>query len=188
MLGIPNYKPNFHTTAKAFKLEFEEVLQQLIGKKIERFWLLWDIKENEWLKDGPVILEIDGSRFEFTVYQLEEFSLTINSFELTEKLDWYGSGAEMPLCWKENGKSELIKNLNKRIVAINLLTYSFVSELVESGKKHETGAMLTGIEFVLEKEKDSDTEHFFSIYNGLDQNEIANIEIQQKDQIKRIKI
>ena len=176
MLGISTYKPNFHTSAKKFKNEFDQILFGLIGKKIERFWLMWDVKENEWLADGPVILEIDGKRFEFTVYQIAEFSLTINSFELSDKLDWYGSGNEMPLIWKENGKAELTKSLNKRIVGINILTYTMQTEL------------LTGIEFVLEKESEFDKENFFSIYNGLDQNELGKIEIQHENQIKRIKI
>jgi hypothetical protein len=59
---------------------------------------------------------------------------------------------------------------------------------VESGEKHESGAMLTGIEFVLEKESEIDKENFFSVFNGVDQNEMDKIEIQQEDQIKRIKI
>ncbi len=188
MLGISTYNPKFHTSAESFKSEFNKTLTELIGKKIERFWVMWDIKDNEWLTDGPIVLEIDGKRFEFTAHQMDEFSLSINSFELTDKLDWYGMGKEMPLTWKENGKSELTKNLNKPIVGINILTYNFVSEFVESGKKHETGDMLTGIEFILEKESDSDNENFFSIFNALDQNGMDKIEIQQENQIKRIKI
>lgn len=188
MLGISTYKPKFHTTAESFKNEFDKTLSQLVGKGIERFWVIWNTKEDEWLTDGPVVLEIDRKRFEFTAYQLDKFSLTINSFELTDKLDWYGMGNEMPLIWKENGKSELTKNLNKPIIGINILTYNFVSEFVESGKKHETGEMLTGIEFVLEKENESDKKNFFTIFNNLDQNGMDNIEIQQEDQIKRIKI
>ena len=188
MLGISTYKPNFHSTAESFKKEFDRILSEVIGKKIERFWVMWDTKENERLADGPIVLEINEKRFEFTAYQLDEFSLTINSFELTEKLDWYGMGDEMPLIWKENGNSELVKNLNKPIVDINILTYNFVSEFVDSGKKHETGDMLTGIEFVLEKDTDSDTENFFSIYNALDQNGMDKVEIQQENQIKRVKI
>lgn len=176
MLGISKYKPNFHTSAKEFKNEFEQILFGLIGKKIVRFWLMWDVKENEWLADGPVILEIDGKRFEFTVYQIAEFSLTISSFELSDKLDWYGSGNEIPLIWKENGNAELTKNLDKRIIGINILTYTMQTEL------------LTGIEFVLEKESEFDKENFFSIYNGLDQNELEKIEIQHENRIRRIKI
>ncbi|WP_109853445.1 hypothetical protein [Aquimarina sp. AU58] len=188
MLGIPKYEPKFHITAESFNNEFNKTLSQLIGKRIERFWIMWNTKENEWLTDGPVVLQIDGKRFEFTAHQLDEFSLTINSFELTDKLDWYGMGSEMPLIWKENGKSELTKNLNKPIIGINILEYNFVSELVESGKRHETGNMLTGIEFVFEKENESDEKNFFSIFNNLDQNGMDNIEIQQEDQIKRVKI
>ncbi len=176
MLGISTYKPNFHTSAESFKNEFDKTLSGLIGKRIERLWLMWDVKENEWLADGPVILEINGNRFEFTVYQIAEFSLTINSFELSDALDWYGSGDEMPLTWKENGKDELIKNLNKPIIGINILTYTMESEL------------LYGIEFILETESVSHLENFFCIYNGLDQNEIGKSEIQYDDQIGRLEI
>ena len=188
MLGISKYKPNFHTNADNFKNEFNQTLSDLIGKRIERFWVMWDTKRNEWLADGPIVLEIDGKRFELTAFQLDEFSLTINSFELTDKLDWYGMGDEMPLIWKENGNADLIKNLNKSIIGINILVYNFISEFTDSGNKHETGNMLTGIEFVLEKESESDTENFFSIFNALDQNGMDKFEIQQGDQIKRIKI
>jgi len=188
MLGISTYNPKFYTKAEKFKSEFDKILSELIGKTIERFWIMWDTKNNEWLADGPIVIEINGKRFEFTAYQLDEFSLTINSFELTDKLDWYGMGKEMPLVWKENGKSELTKNLKKPIIGINILTYNFVSEFVESGKRHETGDMLTGIEFVLEKESESDNENFFSIFNNLDQNGIDKVEINYENQIKRIKI
>ena len=188
MLGISNYKPKFHTTAKSFKTEFNQTLSELFGKKIEKFWIMWNTKENEWLTDGPIVLKIDGKRFEFTAYQMDEFSLTINSFELTDKLDWYGMGTEMPLIWKENGNSDLTKNLNKVITGINILTYNFLSESLETGEKYETGDMLTGIEFILEKESESDKENFFTIFNNLDQNGIDKIEINHQNQIKRIKI
>lgn len=182
MLGIPSYKPKFHSKGDSFKNEFDKILVELIGKKIDRFWLMWDIKENEWLADGPVVLEIDGNRFEFTAYQLDDFSLTINSFELSEKLDWYGSGNEMPLEWKENSKTELVKNLNKTIIEINILTYDFYEKNIESEY------ILVGLEFVLEKESESDIENFFSIYNGLDQNELKNTELRIENQIKRTEI
>jgi hypothetical protein len=182
MLGIPSYKPKFHNRGNSFKNEFEKTLIELIGKKIDRYWLMWDLNENEWLADGPVILEINGQRFEFTAYQLDDFSMTINSFELSEKLDWYGSGDEMPLEWKENPKIELSKNLNKVITEINILTYDFYQ------KNNESEYILVGIEFVFEKESESDMENYFSIYNGLDQNEVKNTELQIENQIKRIKI
>ncbi len=182
MLGIPSYKPKFHNNGKSFKNKFEKTLTELIGKKIERYWLMWNLNEDEWLADGPVIIEIIGQRFEFTAYQLDDFSMTVDSFKLSEKLDWYGSGDEMPLNWQENPKIELNENLNKAITEINILTYDFYKNNIESEY------VLIGIEFVLEKKYESDEENFFSIYNGLDQNEINNKELQIENQIKRIKI
>lgn len=175
MLGISTYKPKFYSEPEIFIKKFDKILSELIGKRIDRFWIMWNIKENEWLADGPIILEIAGKRYEFTIYQLDEFSLTINSFELTDKLDWYGLESEMPLIWKENGIAELTKNLDKPIIGINILTYSSV-------------ALLTGIEFVLEKESESDNDNFFTIYNGLDENALSTTEIQADNQINRIKI
>ena len=188
MLGISKYKPKFHTTAESFKTEFNQTLSELFGKKIEKFWVMWNTKENEWLTDGPIVLKIDGKRFEFTAYQMDKFSLTINSFELTDKLDWYGMGTVMPLIWKGNGNSDLTKNLNKVITGINILTYNFLSESLETDEKYETRDMLTGIEFILEKESESDKENFFTIFNNLDQNGIDKTEINLQNQIKRIKI
>ncbi|UUC45135.1 hypothetical protein [Flavobacterium cerinum] len=188
MLGIPNYKPNFHTSAADFKNAFNATLFELIGKRIEKFWVMWNTKQNEWFNDGPIVLEIDGKRYEFTAFQLDEFSLTIDTFNLKDKLDWYGMGDDLPLIWKENGNSDLAKNLNKNIVGINILTFNFISEDLASGEEHETGAMLNGIEFVLEKESPSDIENFFSIFNALDQNGLDKVEIRQENQIQRIKI
>ncbi|MDC8003413.1 hypothetical protein POV27_05085 [Aureisphaera galaxeae] len=182
MLGIPSFKPKFHNNAESFKNEFDKTLSELMGKKIEKFWLMWNIKKDEWLADGPVVLEIDEKRFEFTAYQLDEFSMTINSFELSEKLDWYGGGDEIPLAWKENPKAELRNSLNRTIKGINILTYDFYEE------NNESEYVLIGVEFVLEKESESDKENFFSIYNGLDQNEINNTELEVKNQIKRMEI
>ena len=188
MLGISSYNPKFHTTAESFIKEHKNVLLKLIGKKINRFWVMWKTKDDIWMADAPVVVDIENKRYEFTAYQLDEFSLTINSFELNEELDWYGMGNEMPLEWRENGKPELIKNLNKTILDIRLLTFNFISEFVESGKKHETGNMLTGIEFVFEKDDELDTENYFSIYNALDQNGIETKKIKQGNQIGRISI
>ncbi|WP_162051335.1 hypothetical protein [Pontibacter pamirensis] len=88
MLGIPSYAPKFFYDVELFKRTFQETLQNLIGKTITRFWVMWDDMENEWYPDGPVILEIDNNRYEFTAYQLDELSLTINTINLDEKLDW----------------------------------------------------------------------------------------------------
>lgn len=186
MLGISTYNPNFFDDANLFLETHKDKFEKLIGKPIARFWLIWDEKENEWYPDGPVILEINGDHYEFCAYQFDDFSFTLNSINLNEKLDWYGMGDEMPLTWKENGKQELQDSLNRPISGVNILTYNFKSTNVETGDPHETGAMMHGIEFELEKGQDQVV--YFSIFNALDKNGLTSERVEQEDQIERIKI
>lgn len=184
MFGITTYEPNFFDDANLFFKTQKDKLGKLIGKSISRFWIMWDEKENEWYPDGPVILEIDGNNYEFCAYQLDDFSFTLNTIDLAEKLDWYGMGDELPLNWKENGKKDLEVSLNRPISAVNILTYNFKSKNVETGEPHETGFMMHGIEFELENQNGAAT--YFSIFNALDQNGLSSKRVEQEDQIKRI--
>lgn len=179
MLGIPTYRPRFHTDGNEFVMENESILSNLIGKRITKYWLMWDVLQDEWLADGPVVLEIENNRYEFTAYQLAEFSMTVNSFSLSDKLDWYDSGDEMPLVWNENAKPEWNNILNQSVKGINVLSYDFLKE------NNEDDFSLLGIEFILEHQ--SKGLNFFSIFNGLDQNEIMNIRIDNS-QVKRKQI
>ncbi|MEM9990186.1 MAG: hypothetical protein AAF738_00415 [Bacteroidota bacterium] len=65
---------------------------------------MWDSTADKWLSDGPIVLAIDEIRYEFTTSKLNPFSLAINSFEMAEKLNWYGTSDEMPVHWKKNAK------------------------------------------------------------------------------------
>ncbi|VXA91537.1 conserved hypothetical protein [Flavobacterium sp. 9AF] len=186
MLGIAKYEPNFFDDVNLFLITQKDKFEKLIGKSISRFWVMWDVKENEWYPDGPVILEIDGNNYEFCAYQLDDFSFTLNTIDLTEKLDWYGMGDELPLSWMENGKQDLKVSLNQPISAVNILTYNFKSKNIETGESHETGFMMHGIEFEIENE--SRTTTYFSVFNALDQNGLSSERVEQDDQIKRIKI
>lgn len=186
MLGITTYKPNFFDDANLFLNTHKDKFEKLIGKPISRFWVMWDEKENERNPYGPVILEIDNDNYEFCAYRLDDFSFTLNTIDLTEKLDWYGMGDEMPLSWKENGQQDLQESLNRSIAAINILIYNFNSTYVETGEPHETGFMMHGIEFEMENKSGKTT--YFSIFNALDQNGLSSQRIEQEDQIQRIKI
>lgn len=195
MLGIPNYKPQYLINPETFYENFHTQLTRLIGKTIDRFWIMWDDRRNEWHPDGPIIIEIEGINFEFSANECVEFSLTINDINLKEKLDWYDMGDELPLSWKENGNPELIKSLSRPIKEINILTYNPSSEInnynVDSDQVHMLygdGFVMHGIEFVLQKENHNDIKNFFSIYNVLDENGIENKEISGYEGIQKIQI
>lgn len=186
MLGIPKYEPFFFNDSNLFLKTHKDEFDKLIGKKIARFWVMWNVKEDEWYPLGPVILEIENNHYEFCADKLDDFSFTINAINMQEQLDWYGLGDEMPLVWKENGKQEMQICINLPIVDINILTYNFLGSYTESGKPFESGFMMHGIEFKL-NEKNGPIA-YFSIFNALDQNGLSSEKIEEGNQIKRIKI
>lgn len=195
MLGIQNYKPLYLSDPDIFCKKFHIQLNELIGKSIDRFWIMWDDKLNEWNPDGPVIVEIGGNNLEFSAYNLDEFSLTVNAINLDDELDWYEMGNELPLSWKENGKTELIQLLNRPIKEVNILAYNFTSEesncqvdYKEVDELYRNGFVLHGLEFILCKENDSDKENYFSIYNALDENGLKNREVNDYNGLKKIQI
>ncbi|MES2616713.1 MAG: hypothetical protein V4613_02480 [Bacteroidota bacterium] len=195
MLGIPNFEPHFFDNTNAFIKANGEQLTTIIGATLDDYWLMWHAEDNEWYNDGPVILKIDGRQFEFTAYKLDEFSLTIDQIDLTKKLDWYGLGDQIPLVWKNKAHSEINHLVGRKITDIHIITYNFISTVVEdkikpenTGSIHETGYMLHGIEFTFEKNTRFERSHFLQIFNALDANGIKTVEQKDDSQFQRINI
>lgn len=172
MLGIQKYKPIFSTTTSQFIEKHKKDLQHLIGKKVNCYYLQWETKEDRWNEDGPIILKIGKSQYEFTAFQLDEYSLTINQIDLSKELNWYGATDEIPLIWKKNAIDEMNILLNKRIEHIYLLAHSMTSGIIKNDEQKEFFKPLThsdffmvGIEFKLDG-----IENHLQLSNGLDCN------------------
>jgi hypothetical protein len=195
MLGIPNYEPNFFDRTDIFIKVFGDQLAKTIGLTLEDYWLMWQTQENEWYNDGPVILKIANSQFEFTAYKLDEFSLTFDQIDLNKKLDWYGAGDDIPLTWKNKGNSDINKLIGRKITGINIIAYNFISTVVDDkvnpeniGRIDETGFMLHGIEFEFEKSGWLDNNNFLQIFNALDANGMTTKEQKDDKQYQKINI
>lgn len=121
MLGIPDYEPIFFDNTESFIKVFKDIFTSTIGLRLEDYWLMWEAKKNEWYNDGPVILKIGNTRFEFTAYELDKVSLTFDKIDLTRKIDWYGAGDEIPLIWKNKCNNDIDKLVGRKVVDIKLL-------------------------------------------------------------------
>ena len=172
MLGLKGYKPDFSGSSTQFLEKHSTELQHLIGKSIESYYLQWDEKEGKWNEDGPIVLIINAKQHEFTTFKMDEYSMTINQIDLSQKLDWYGLDDEMPLVWKSNPLASINTCLNKAIEEIHILEYSLIADLDRNDRKKEELRTLTafdffivGIELKLSGRKDC-----LQLSNGLDCN------------------
>lgn len=190
MLGIKGYQPNFSTNVNEFINKHKTDLCHLIRKRINSYYLQWEINENTWNKDGVIILVIDNIQYEFTAHNLDEFSLTINEINLSEKLDWYGAKDEMPLEWRKNPIEEINLCLDKKIEEIYILEHSMISDLKRDHEKKKFFKQLTnsdffmvGIEFKL-----AGIENCLHLSNGLDCNVIKMETTKTDHKNSRLKV
>lgn len=125
MLGISGYKLNYIDKLEDFRNTSEsKSLKEIIGKSIESYFVQWNsLSDKDWNEDGPIILNIANNQIEFTAYQLE-YSLTFNTINLNNELNWYGAGDEMPLIWKRDPFDEINSILYRRITKVFILEYA----------------------------------------------------------------
>jgi hypothetical protein len=185
MLGIENYNPSFSSNTTDIIIELGQELKNLIGKKILDIWLVWETNEDEWFKDCPVVLNIEGMQLELCTTKIDELSITFNMIDMSKELNWYHID-DFQLEWRKEPLSDLLTVINKKIINVELIEYNFQTEITFSkdslnsvGQRSSTW-VLNGIGFELE-------DGYFSVFNGLDENEIS-MRREISDNIRTFKI
>jgi len=171
MLGIKKYELNYLNNFEDVIRYHKQTFNDLIEKSINSYYVQWDINENNWNEDGPIVILIDGKQYEFTAFQLD-YSLTINKINLSHKLDWYESGDDMSLEWKKEPFKPINSILNRQITKIYALEFGL-------------GENFNIVGFEFEFEGTSDCLH---ISNRLDCNQIKLHKTLSNKQNKRIEI
>lgn len=185
MLGMDSYNPHFYSESSDIMTELGQELKKLIGKEILDIWVVYDINNNEWFKDCPIVLNVDGIKVELCAIKIDEFAITFNTIEMSEKLNWYDID-NFNLEWRKEPINDLLLVKNKKICNIELIEYNLETEITYSkenpnqvGEKHSAW-ILNGIGFEL-------TDGYFSVFNSLDENEIS-IKPDLSNNIRTIKL
>lgn len=185
MLGIESYNPHFYSNTSDIIVELGQELKKLIGKKILEVWTVYDINDNEWFADCPVVLNIEGIQLELCTTKLDELSITFNTIDMSEELNWYDID-DFKLEWRKECTPDLLLIKNKKVKNIELIEYNFRTEAIfskdnpKSVGEQSTCWILNGLGFELE-------DGYFSVYNGLDENAIS-IEPDLSENIRTFKI
>lgn len=171
MFGIESYTPCFYENAKDIMTEHAKQLNNIVGKRIIDVWIVWDAKNDEWFKDCPVVLDIEGIQLELCTTELDKLSITYNTIDMSAAINWYGTDAFI-LEWRKNALKDFTLARSKMISSIDVIEYLYETDTLFSrenpkatGEK-KSSWILNGIGFTLE-------DSYFSVYNGLDQNEIS---------------
>ncbi|MBM7784864.1 hypothetical protein [Tenggerimyces flavus] len=88
--GIDGYRPNWLTGYDALDDAHGERLRALAGRRLTRTWVMWNLDDDEWLSDWPVLLDFEGELLEVNHQKFDELSITWSTIAPTEPPRWPG--------------------------------------------------------------------------------------------------
>ncbi|MGW3039273.1 hypothetical protein ACWC9T_04300 [Kitasatospora sp. NPDC001159] len=100
---IEDYRPQWLNGLSAVAASQGQRLRTLIGRSLTRAWLAWDVRDDEWFADGPVLLDFDGEQVEVNHYKLDDLAITWNTIDPHEPARWPGFDVR----WRHEAYPEL---------------------------------------------------------------------------------
>ena len=112
--GIKHFQPAW--TDSAAELSALLKLASLEQQKIESIWLLRD-EENEWFEDAPIVICTETTQLEFCANQLDYFSFSTNSIDLSAAVYWCTTeySGEKPMYWTQGCDAKIQALLGKQV-------------------------------------------------------------------------
>ncbi|KOX21307.1 hypothetical protein ADL06_25825 [Streptomyces sp. NRRL F-6491] len=65
-------------------------LRALVGRTLTRAWLLWDVADDTWFADGPVLLDFGGEQAEIQHRKFDDLAVSWNSLAPRGSAHWPG--------------------------------------------------------------------------------------------------
>jgi hypothetical protein len=149
--GISGYEPAWLTGIGPVTAAYTGRLAELAGRTLSSGWLVWDLDDDEWFADAPVVLDFEGTRVEINHWKHDELSLTFNSIDPHQPVRWTGS--PFHLAWRDNADPELTALQGARLVRAELLEWA--------GTDLAQGMVAVGFDFGTT---------YLTIHNALDEN------------------
>ncbi|MGW4212707.1 hypothetical protein ACWEIJ_32310 [Lentzea sp. NPDC004789] len=127
---IRGYEPHWLAGLSQIATAHGPRLQALAGRRLRRTWLLWDLDDDEWFADGPVLLDFDGEQVEINHRKFDDLSITWNTVDPAEQQAWtsgdWGHPDDCPirLGWRHDARPETVALQGQQLHSAELLVYA----------------------------------------------------------------
>ncbi|MFD4140995.1 hypothetical protein [Streptomyces sp. NPDC058572] len=115
--GIADFRPLWLSGRKAVTVAHADRLRGLEGRTLTRTWLVWDVKDDEWFCDCPVLLDFAGEQIEINHWKFDDVSITWNAIDPHAAVRRPG----FELQWRENPLTELRHLQGQTLESVELL-------------------------------------------------------------------
>lgn len=150
--GIAGYEPRWTNSPRAAEAAHGHRLRALTGRPLTGFWLAWDVRDDEWFADCPVLLDFGGEQVEINHWKFDDLSITWNTIDPQQPVDWPGFALRRHV----NALPEPRALLGLPLQDVELLTWS--------GDDAAHGSIEVGFAF---------SEGGIAVHNALDENGLS---------------
>ncbi|WP_411138081.1 hypothetical protein [Streptomyces sp. C10] len=81
--GVAGYQPIWTYGLSDVVREHGHRLRGLSGRTLTRVWVVWDLQDDEWFCDCPVLFDFDGEQVEINHHKFDDLSLTWKTIDPT---------------------------------------------------------------------------------------------------------
>ncbi|MFE6844677.1 hypothetical protein [Streptomyces sp. NPDC057686] len=92
--GIEGYRPHWLNDPGLVARTHGPRLRALSGRTLTQVWTVWDLVDDEWFRDCPVLLDFDDVQVEVNHRKFDDLSLTWNTINPRRPVSWTGFDLE----------------------------------------------------------------------------------------------
>jgi hypothetical protein len=153
-LGLPGYRPCWLRGRQELTSRHGHRLRSLVGRRLHRTWVVWDLDADAWFPDCPVVLDLSGEHLEVNHRRFDELSLSWNTIDLTHAPDWAAAGSR--LVWRDDAPTGAAAVSGAVVESVALLDWD--------GDGLSRGSVAVGLRFPA---------GWLTVYNACDENGVA---------------
>ncbi|MEV4140492.1 hypothetical protein AB0J72_51050 [Dactylosporangium sp. NPDC049742] len=147
--GIQGYRPRWRNGRDSIVTAHGARLAGLGGLTLRHVWLVWDLDDDEWFADAPVLLDFGAEQVEIDHQKFDDLSITWNTIDPHQAIEDPG----FRLAWRAEPLPPLTELPGRTLDHVELLEWT--------GGDMADGSVAVGLDL---------GQTWLVVYNALDEN------------------
>ena len=117
--GIRDYRPRWLGSLAEVAAVHGRQLRSLAGRHLTHTWVVWDLDDDEWFADCPILFDFDGEQVEINHMKFADLSITWNMVDPEQPVRW----PPFRLAWRDNKPAQLAALHGQSVESVELLEW-----------------------------------------------------------------
>jgi hypothetical protein len=117
-LGVPGYEPLHVVQVADVPAADRGRLRSLVGRELTASWAVWDVEDDDWFTDAPMVLDFEQHRLELAGFKTH-LCLAWDTIDVNAPFDWYGT--DFVLEWRRDAIAAVNVLRGRPLTAVALL-------------------------------------------------------------------